>query len=200
MIIKPGMRTCAWELNIAGLFWLWHSFQKKRVYSEIWPSFPFFLLLTVFVYRNFKISQYRVVYALFAESKQGFNKVSHCHITKTLKQVSSLIICCLYLQIPVSDLTAAHSLSCFSTPPLNLKLFCVSHLSLRVLPAPMKQILRPSLRSEEWPRSQHRWGMWALADVSTPHPQQLFPAGTTVCCCAVPCRGAVRAGRVVHLH
>lgn len=37
-------------------------------------------------------------------------------------------------------------------------------------------------------------GMWALADVTTPHPQQLFPAGTTMCCCAVPCRGAVKGG------
>lgn len=43
----------------------------------------FFLLLTVFVYKDFKISQYHVVYALCAESSN--NKISHCHITKTLK-------------------------------------------------------------------------------------------------------------------
>lgn len=113
MIIKPGIRTCAWELNIAGLFWLWYSFQKKWVYSEIWPSFSFFLLLTVFVYKDFRISQYHVVYALCAGSSN--RKVSHCYITKIRKQASSLINCC--FQIVVPGLTTAHSFSCLSIPP-----------------------------------------------------------------------------------
>lgn len=121
----------------------------------------FFLLLTLFVYKDFKISQYHVVYALCTESSN--NKISHCHISKTLKQASSLIICSLYLQIPVSGLTTPRSLSCLSTPPpLSLKLFWVSHLPPWVLPAPMREILRLFQRSEEWPRPQHRW-----EDVST---------------------------------
>lgn len=150
------------------------------------------------MYKDFRISQYHVVYALCAGSSNC--KVSHCYITKIRKQASSLINCC--LQILVPGLTTAHSFSCLSIPPppLNLKLFWVTHLPLWVLPAPVKQILRSCQRSEEWPRSQHRWGMWALEDVSTPHPQQLFAAGATICCCAVPCRGAGGVGRGVCLH
>lgn len=89
----------------------------------------FFLLLTLFVYKDFKISQYHVVYALCTESSS--NKISHCHISKTLKQASSLIICSLYLQIPVSGLTTPRSLSCLSTPPIEFKAI------LGVPPAPL---------------------------------------------------------------